>query len=103
MRISILPETALGKWSVILLLVFVLSWVLAAGFSALAGLELLGPGYNPVVAGIVTVFMVAMSGAAFVTGAISITRDMERAVLVYLSAGTGFWGLIIWLLGVFSG
>jgi len=94
MRISILPKSSLGRWSVGLAIAFMLSWVLAGVLSDLAGVALLGSGFNPVLAVILTIVFVGMSGAAFTTGLISMIKNRERSVLVFVGMVIGFWGVL---------
>jgi len=91
MRISILPKSTLGRWSVCLAIAFVLFFVLAGVLSDLAGIALLGPGFNPVLAVILTIVFVGISGAAFVTGLISVIKNRERSVLVFVSMVVSLW------------
>jgi uncharacterized membrane protein YhdT len=99
LRISILPKTSLGRWSVGLAIAFILFWVLAGVLSGLAGVVLLGPGFNRVLAVILTIVFVGMSGAALVTGLISMIKNRERSVLVFVSMVIGFWGVLGWGVG----
>ena len=91
MRISILPKSSLGRWSVGLTIAFILSFVLAQVLSGLAGVELLGPGFNPVLAVILNIVFIGMSGAAFVTGLISMIKERERSVLVFVGMLISLW------------
>jgi len=91
-RISILPKTPLGRWSVGLTIAFILFLVLA---EVLTGFELPSPESNPVLAVILTIVVAGISGAAFVTGLISMIKNRERSVLVFVGIAIALWlGLI---------
>jgi hypothetical protein len=100
--ISVLPKTSLGRWSAGLAAAFILFFVLAQVLSGLAGFELLGPGFNPVLAVILNIVFIGTSGAAFVTGLISMIKKRERAVLVFVGMVITFWvGLLGFVVGQF--
>ncbi len=88
MHISVLPKTSLGKWSVGLAIAFILFLVLPFG---LIGFELPDPESNLVFAVIVTIIVAGISGAAFVTGLISMIKKSERSVLVFVGMVITFW------------
>ncbi len=86
MRISILPKTPLGWWSVGLFVAWILFFVLA---DIIIGSR---PDYNMAFA-----YGLAISGigtAAFVTGLISIIKSKERSILVFLTTVIGLYSLI---------
>ena len=60
----------------------------------LTGFEVLGPGFNPVLALALTIVLAGISGAAFVTGLISMIKRKERSAFVFLTAAIGLYGLI---------
>ena len=91
MVISVLPKTFLGRWSVGLTIVFISSFVLAQVLSGLAGVELLGPGFNPVLAVVLNIVFIGTSGAAFITGLISMIKKRERSVLVFVDIVITLW------------
>jgi len=91
MRISVLPKTSLGRWSVGLCVAWILFFALS---EVLTGFEALGPGFNLALAVSLTIVLVGISGAAFVTGLISMTKSQERSVLVFLTTAIGLYGLI---------
>ena len=88
MRISILPKTSLGRWSVGLTIAWILFFVLSE--------VVLGPGpdYNMALAYGLTIVDTGIGVAAFVTGFISIINCKERSVLVFVTAVIGLYGLI---------
>ncbi len=101
MRISILPKSPLGWWSVGLAATFFLLRLLFQTFFAGGGRN---PSPNPVPPSPVILPAVVagyVSGiAAFVTGLISITKSKERSILVFLLVAVGFF-VLIFLLGEF--
>jgi len=108
-RISILPKTSLGRWSVALVAAFFLLFVLEQTFvaSVLRGLRPnpVSPPVSPppmvhVVATISGILFVAapISGiSAFVTGLISVLKSKERSILVFLAVFIGLFVLIFCL------
>ena len=88
MRISILPKSILGWWSVGLVVAsipfFALSEVIVGP----------GPSYNMALAYTLTTVLAGIAGAAFVTGLISVIKSKERSVFVFLTTAIGLWGLI---------
>lgn len=93
MRISILPKTSLGRWSVGLAAAFILLSIL---FAVLTGLGGVGPG--PVAPIVIATVIFGISGiAAFVTGLISIVKSKERSILVFLAAVVGLFCLVFFL------
>ena len=88
MRISILPKSPLGWWSVGL-------GVASIPFFALSEV-ILGPGpnYNMALANALTIVLAGIVGAAFVTGLISVIKSKERSVFVFLTTAIGLYGLI---------
>lgn len=88
MRISILPKSSLGWWSVGL-------GVASIPFFALSEV-ILGPGpdYNMALAYTLTTVLAVILGAAFVTGLIGIIKRKERSVLVFVGMAIALWGLI---------
>ena len=91
MRISVLPKTSLGKWSVGMAVVFILLSVLSG---VLVGLGGVGPGpIGPMVGA-----AFGISGiAALVTGLISILKSKERSILVFLAVAVGLFVLVFFL------
>ena len=93
MHISVLPKTSLGRWSVGLAIAFILFLVLL--FEVLTGFNPFAPGFNPVLAVVLKIVLVGISGAAFVTGLISMIKKRERSVLVFVGMAIALWlGLI---------
>lgn len=90
MRISVLPKSSLGRWSVGLAVVWILFFALS---EILVGLEVLGPDSNRALAVSLTIVVAGIGGAAFVTGLISIIKNKERSALVFLTTAIGFYGL----------
>jgi hypothetical protein len=90
-RISILPKSSLGRWSVGLGVAWILFFALS---EVLTGFEVLGPGFNPALAVALTIVLAGISGAAFVTGLISMLKSKEQSVFVSLTTAIGLYGLI---------
>jgi hypothetical protein len=88
MRISILPKTPLGRWSASLGVASILIIVLIILYSE--------SNYSMALAVAFTIVSVGISGAAFVTGLISMIKNSERSVLVFVGMLIGLWGVLIW-------
>jgi hypothetical protein len=88
MRISILPKTHLGRWSASLGVASILILVLVILYSE--------SNYNMALAVTLTIVSVGICGGAFVTGLISIIKNSERSVLVFVGTLIGLWGALIW-------
>lgn len=86
MRISILPKSAYGWWSV----------GLAIGTLAFMGLVegILYPDYNTTLAVILTFVLAAIGGAASATGLISMIKRRQGAIFVSISTVIGIVFLI---------
>jgi hypothetical protein len=83
MRISILPKTPLGRWSVWLAVAWILFFVLSmfAAESGLVKLPLSGRALDFALLSVTG----GISVASFVTGLISIIKSRERSILVFLA------------------
>ena len=88
MRISILPKSLLGWWSVGLVVASILFSVL---FQVILGP---GPDYNMPLAYTLTIVLTGIAVAAFVTGLISIIKSKERSILVLAAMAIGLYSLI---------
>ena len=88
MRISILPKSFLGWWSVGLVVASVLFLAL---FEVILGP---GPNYNMALAIALTIVVAGIGGAALVTGLIGMIRSKERSILVFLATAIGLYSLI---------
>lgn len=104
MKITFLPKTKLGKWSVILM---ISSWILFIVGSVLpwkpgySGFEIIVQ--NPL-QGIITILMLVVGIASFGTALISVTREREHSLLVFLAILVSLYsipGLIGTVLNVF--
>jgi hypothetical protein len=99
MRITILPKTSLGRWSVGLAAAFFLLYVLLQTFYASVHRN---PAPNPgPPSPFIPMVVVAeyISGiVSFVTGLISIIKSKERSIFVFLVVAVGFF-VFIFLLG----
>jgi Na+/H+-dicarboxylate symporter len=96
MRISILPKSSLGWWSVGLVVANILFFVLA---QVILGS---GPDYNMPLAHALTTIAVGIALAIFVTGLISIIKIKERSILVFLSTAIGLYSLIGGTISLFA-
>jgi hypothetical protein len=98
MRISILPKSLLGRWSVGLAAAFFLLFALAGVLTALGGRQ---PGpvpFVPIAVVVPATVALGISGiATLVTGLISIIKSKERSILVFLAVVVGFFCLIFFL------
>jgi len=88
MRITILPKTPLGWWSVGLVVAWILLFVLA---QVILGS---GPDYNMPLAYAFTTICISVALAIFVTGLIAIIKSKERSILVFLSTAIGLYSLL---------
>ena len=87
MRISILPKSLLGWWSVGLVVAWILFFVLS---QVILGQ---GPDYNLALAYALTIVVAGIGGAALVTGLISIIKSKERSIFVFVTTAIGFYSL----------
>lgn len=96
MRITILPKTLLGKWSAGLLVAFV---VFLGAFQLLvASGQRGGETFFSNLLLSIPILLAGASGVlAFLAGLISVIRNKERSVLVFLAILVGFFVLIFWL------
>ena len=90
MGMAILPKTPLAKWSAGLVVAAILFFTLG-GF--LFPFEPSDPRFNPVLALAVIVVVLGISGAALVTGLISMIKSKERSVVTFVSTAIGLWFL----------
>jgi hypothetical protein len=95
MRISVLPKTSFGRWSVGLvaacILLLVLLWLLGAFLGVYAG----EGGRFQLVALILGVAIGVSGVGSFVAGLISIIRSKERSILVFLVVIIVFFVLLM--------
>ena len=93
MRISLLPQSALGKWSVRLLTAFA---VFFAAFELLvASGQRGGETFFSNLALTIPILLAGTSGVlAFVTGLIGVIRNRERSILVFVAMLVGFLVLL---------
>jgi hypothetical protein len=85
-RISFLPRTALGKWSLFLFALFILSWMIPALFTPDIGM---GEGYLPEKPTFLLMLSSILSGlgilsvmASFIAGILAYIWKKERSILV---------------------
>jgi len=96
MKIYFAPKTTLGKWSVALIIVFI---VLLGVFQLLvASGQRGGETFFSNLILTIPMLIAGVSGiSAFVTGLIGIIKSRERSVIVYLSALIGLFVLLFWI------
>jgi hypothetical protein len=100
--ITVLPKTSLGRWSLGLAIASIAVFVVAAGLlNDRWGLDENGDLINPVLTVVLTIIIVAPSGATLVTGFISVIKRKERSVLVFLGVLITFWWGLVGGLGQF--
>lgn len=100
--ITLLPKTSLGRWSLGLAIASIVVFVVAAGLlNDRWGLDENGDLINPVLTVVLTIIIVAPSGATLVTGLISVIKRKERSVLVFLGMLITFWWGLIGAIGQF--
>jgi len=96
MKVSYKPNTTLGKWSVILIVVSFLFFIMLYAF--IASGQRGGDTFfdRPALA-----FPILLAGisatCAFFTGITSIVRNRERTIFVYISTVIGFFVLFFYL------
>jgi hypothetical protein len=96
MRISFVPKTVLGKWSVGLIVAFFL--FLASFFILVASGQRGGETFFSNLALTIPMLFAGSCGvAAFITGIIGIIKSKERSALVYVATAIGFFVLFFWL------
>ena len=96
MKIPFAPKTTLGKWSVALMVAFI---VLLAIFQILvASGQRGGETFFSNLILTIPMLIAGVSGiSAFVTGLIGIIKNKERSVIVYLAALIGLFVLFFWI------
>jgi hypothetical protein len=99
MRISILPTSSLGKWSVGLAVAWIQFFVAS---EVLIGFDVFGPVYNRALALILIVVIAAIGGVALVIGIASIIKSKERSIFVFVTTALSFYGLFGTVLSILS-
>ena len=101
-NISMLPKTSLGKWSLYLAIAFILVFALFVVLTEVPT-DFNGPppGFNPVALLTLEVIVITAAGATFITGLISVLRNKERSVLVFIGMVITFWLGLIGAVGQF--
>jgi hypothetical protein len=82
-RITILPKTPLGRWSVGLVIAIIVLFMVVPEVAN-----------RPLEVAASSGFA-CLAGAALVTGLISIIKNKERSILVFLTMAIGLFALII--------
>ena len=96
MKIYFAPKTSLGKWSVALIIAFM---VLLGVFQLLvASGQRGGETFFSNLILTIPMLIAGVSGiSAFATGLIGIIKSRERSVIVYLAALIGLFVLLFWI------
>jgi hypothetical protein len=97
MKISVLPKSSMGKWSVGLAIALVLFYVLA---EVLYGFEVFGTGAQKTFGNILGIVGVCISGGAFASGLTSLIKSRERSVLVFITMAIGVYSLFGFITGM---
>jgi hypothetical protein len=93
MQVGFRPNTALGKWSIILIVVSFIFFILL--FSFIASGQRGGDTFFSRPALAVPMLLAGISAAcAFFTGITCVIRNRERAIFVYISTIIGFFVLL---------
>ena len=96
MRVNYRPRTFLGNWSLRLIMLSILFFIVF--YSLVASGQTGGDTFfsNPALA--ITMLITAiLAVSSFFTGIICIIKNKERAILVYISAAIGFFVLLFGL------
>lgn len=102
MAISVLPRSSLGKWSVVLAIVFIIAFALLVGLiGALTDPDPFAEGFNPVLEVVFAIILVGTAGASFLTGLVGVIRRKERSLLVFVSMLITFWLGLLGAVGQF--
>lgn len=96
MTIGIVPQSSLGRWSVGLAIAFFLALVTV---TALPGDDLLDAESNLALATVLKIILIAISGASFVAGLVSLIKRKEASVLVLVGMLTTLWLGLIGMVG----
>ena len=92
MRISYKPSTVQGKWSVRLIVVSILFFIVLSSFIA-SGQKGGDTFFSNLSLAIPMLVAAILAVCAFITGILSIIRNRERAVFVFISTAFGFFVL----------
>ncbi len=90
-RFSILPKSTLGRWSVGLTIASIFFYILA---ELMYGFEVFGPESNPALGNALTIVAMGISGAAFISGLVSMIKRKELSLFVLVATVIGLYGLI---------
>ena len=96
MTIGIIPRSSLGWWSVGLAIAFFLALVTV---TALPGDDLLDAESNLALATVLKIILIAISGASFVAGLVSLIKRKESSVLVLVGMLMTLWLGLIGMVG----
>ena len=96
MKVSFKPNTALGKWSVILIVLSFIFFIILYSFIA-SGQRGGDTFFDRPTLAFPMLFAGISAACAFFTGITSIIRNRERAIFVYISTAIGFFVLFFFL------
>ena len=96
MTIGIVPRSSLGWWSVGLAIAFFLALVTV---TALPGDDLIDAESNLALATVLKIILIAISGASFVAGLVSLIKRKEPSVLVLVGMLMTLWLGLIGMVG----
>jgi hypothetical protein len=99
MRISILPKSALGWWSVGLILVSLIVAFALTDIISPTGI----PKYSLALRTSLTFVPGVIAGGSFITGLLSIIRKRQGAILVFVSSAGGLAVMIGFVLAAVQG
>ena len=94
--IGIVPRSSLGWWSVGLAIAFFLALVTV---TALPGDDLIDAESNLALATVLKIILIAISGASFVAGLVSLIKRKESSVLVLVEMLITLWLGLIGMVG----
>ena len=93
-KIIFLPRTRLGKWSIILTVVWFVLFVVGSVLpskTGYSGFEIII--HNPLQT-IITILLFGVSIATSITGLISVIKNKERSILVFFAIPSGLFNSI---------
>ncbi len=104
MKISklMVPQTKLGRYSVIAILTFVVLFILGRSIVIVKGPFESPNFFNDPIPAAITVIAGVFGVSAFFTGLVAVIKDKERAIPVFLSGVIGLFILAFWLGEVLS-
>ena len=97
-----LPKTLTGRWSLYLAIAFILVFILFVVLTEVpTGFNGPPPGFNQFALLVLEVIVITAAFATFIIGLISILRDKEKSVLVFIGMLITFWLGLVGAVGQF--